>query len=242
MLRSLNEAIADTLPKRAVEEAAKRLGVWSQGGFDVDSEEDLVVVLDAAVHDYAVAGTNAVARYAARRDATRPADATIVLDAMRDAYPALLEIVERVEGVGVRAYDVLADREELIVDPGLAKHAEEGTYFVTRLLSFEGMTTTTGAASGLVSSIAAIIAEAPPLPRFTQHAKYRSGIMTHLYRLALATPEAARVMLTNLALTDNRDPFSLTIANHLLRRVALDGQQRVREMSPVLRTRTREDR
>jgi hypothetical protein len=66
--------------------------------------------------------------------------------------------------------------------------------------------------------------------------------MTHLYRLALATPEAARVMLTNLALADNKDPFSLTIANHLLRKVAMDGQQRLRAMSPVLRTRTPEDR
>lgn len=108
--RALNEKIVATLPRRAIEETARRLGLWSQGRLLLDYEEDVGVLYDAAIYDYSASGVNAVSRYAARRDAQRSTDETLLLRAMSNAYVTVVELVESIAGVGARVYDVLADR------------------------------------------------------------------------------------------------------------------------------------
>ena len=90
----------ETLSRRAIEESAKRLGLFANGRLALEYDEDVAVLYDAAIYDHSVAGVSAAQRQFARTDVVRTRDESLVLRAMLDAYPTLLEVIEPMAGYG----------------------------------------------------------------------------------------------------------------------------------------------
>lgn len=184
--RRLNEQMLETLSRRALEETAKRLGLFAKDRIALEHEEDVAVLYDAALHDHAVSGVTAVARAFARTDVPRTRDESLVLRGMLDAYPTLLEVNEPIAGLGAAVVDVLADRELDLADRELSERGARGDHLVARVFTVEGITMTTGAAMLLDHRAAQLVAEAPPMPARGRHSRYRAAVATNLYRLALS--------------------------------------------------------
>ena len=71
--------------------------------------------MDTAIYDYYPTGNkNAVARYAAQHDVA--GDEKTVLDAMQRARFTLIELGERVDGIGVQVHDIVFDARFLLAD------------------------------------------------------------------------------------------------------------------------------
>jgi hypothetical protein len=142
--RALNLTLTNALSKKAILESAERLGLVRRGRVIADSQLDLDLVMDTAVYDYYPSGNeNAVARYAGRHELT--GDAKTVLDAMLRARFTLVELGERVKGVGVQARDVVFAESFFLADVALSRTGVPGLVLATRLLSFESFRMTTGA-------------------------------------------------------------------------------------------------
>jgi hypothetical protein len=198
--RRLNDQLIETLSRRAIEESAKRLGLFANGRLALEYDEDVAVLYDAAIYDHSVAGVSAVSRLFARTDVVRTRDESLVLRAMLDAYPTLLEVVEPISGYGAVVFDVLADREEELADIELSESGEPGDHLVARLLTVDDVTMTTGAAMLLDTRAAQMIAQAPPLPASGRHPRYRAVVATNLYRLALSDGEDASELFVAMAM------------------------------------------
>jgi hypothetical protein len=139
--RSLNRALSKTLSRKAIETSAMRLGFFNDGVLIADTESDLDLVNDVAIYDYYPSGDkNAVARYGAQHKVE--GDTALVLDAMRRAQFTLIELGERVDGVGLHVHDLVADDRFFLADVGLSQTGVPGLILATRILKFDSFAMT----------------------------------------------------------------------------------------------------
>jgi len=144
--RELNNRIFETLSREAIEQTARRLGMWRDGTLVLETQDEMSVLMDHAIHGYFEDGRNAVDRYVEAHPPQPASDEAAVLWAARQAFFAIPKVEEVVPGVGVWARDLLRDERFLLVDMGLSQSAVEGGVLATRLLPFERFVMTSGAA------------------------------------------------------------------------------------------------
>jgi hypothetical protein len=206
--RALNVDLSKTLSRKAIEETARRLGLWEAGRIVFEDEEEVQVLNDSALYDYFPRGKNAVERYAARGLYESSTIEHVVLEAMTKARVELVELVALVPDVGVQARDLLFGGELLLADIGLSQTAEEGIVLAPRLLDFPSFSMTTGVAHVFERSLAALIARSfrDTLLRGVAAAaldsRTRSRIGWLLLHLASLDPEDARNQLAAMTAFD----------------------------------------
>ena len=205
--RALNGDITKTLSRRAIEETARRLGLWEAGRI-VFEDEDVQLLNDSAIYDYFPSGKNAVERYAARSLYDQSATEHVVLDAMTKARVTLVELGVLVPGVGVQARDLLFGGELLLADIGLSQTADEGIVLVTRLVDFPSFSMTTGIAQVFEPGLAALVARSfrgtmlRGVAASALDSRTRSRIGWLLFHLASLDPEDARNQLAAMTAFD----------------------------------------
>lgn len=144
--RALNEKLVTMLPKQAISDSARKLGLWRDGGIWVEHDDDLAVLTDFAVYDYRLrGGTNAVERLWKQQGTSAGTPSHAVLEAMQHARFTVLQITELVPGVGVTVDDVLYGGDHFLADVGLSDTAEPGVAIGTRVLTLPDFCMTTGA-------------------------------------------------------------------------------------------------
>jgi hypothetical protein len=142
----LNNRLVQTLPRRALDEGGKKLGILKKNTLILDSEDEIAVLMDYCLHDVRSHGLNAIERYLAESPPPDGSDEHIILEAKRRAHFTLVVVESAEPGVGVYARDLFCDEEIFLVDIGFSLTAAAGMILATRLMTADGITMTTGAA------------------------------------------------------------------------------------------------
>ncbi|MHC4173997.1 MAG: SEC-C metal-binding domain-containing protein [Planctomycetota bacterium] len=144
--RSLHNAFLSYLPKKGLKECAKKLGISKSGVFVFQEQHEADVLIDYCIYDYHEGGENAVSRYVMENPPTPDSDEHVVLKAMLESHYSLIQVEDIVEGVGIRAHDLLNNRRFFLVDIGFSQTAGEGVVIAARIIPFEDFVMTSGAA------------------------------------------------------------------------------------------------
>ena len=155
----LNNALLKLVPRKAIEIAGRKLGLWQDGVLVFDIEEHSCVLMDYAIHDCFQDGRNAVERYLVRQPPGAGTDTQAVLEGMRRAFFSIFRVEKVVSGVGAHVLDILGDRRYFLADVGIGGSAYEALTLVSRVLPFEDFIMTSGAALPADEEAVASIAE-----------------------------------------------------------------------------------
>ncbi len=117
----------------ALREHAKQLGMLVGTTIVADSEEEMTLVFDLAMHSARPGRSRAIDRYA--RAAALPAGSieAQVLEAKRRARFSLWRVERRHDVAGLVVTDLIGKRETWLIDEGLTLSAEPGMAFASRL-------------------------------------------------------------------------------------------------------------
>lgn len=140
-----NGPLLEYVSKKTFDVCGKKLGVLEGNTLVLDDMDQIGAVMDYCIYDYREGGRNAVEQYIADTRLSPDSDESVVVKAMSEAFYTLVQVAEVVPGVGVRAKDLLNDREYLLIDMGFGKTATEDIVIATRLLAFEDFVMTSGA-------------------------------------------------------------------------------------------------
>jgi hypothetical protein len=140
-----NEVLPEYLSKRAFQTGGKKLGISQQGTLVFDSENEVGVLMDYCLHEDRERGANAVQRYMADVRLDADSDEYAVVKAMSRSFHTVAQVMEVLPGVGVRAIDLFAGCEYLLVDMGFSKTAVKGIVIATRVYPYDDFVTTSGA-------------------------------------------------------------------------------------------------
>ena len=121
------------LARPAILERARHLGLSYGGTLVAESEEEMTLVFDLAVHTARPGRSRAIDRYA-RAAALRPgSDEAHALEALCGARFSIWRILPRHDVVGLVVEDLLRDSEAWLVDEALTVSAPPGLTFAGRL-------------------------------------------------------------------------------------------------------------
>ncbi len=202
--RALNRRLTTMVPRAAIEDCARSLGLWEEGTLAFEEEDDVAVLMDFAIYDYRIrGGTNAVERLVKQAEWAPGSEEQRILDAMLRARFTVLRVLSLVPDVGVQMQDLLYEREFLLADVGLSTTATEGQHIAARVLEFPEFQMTTGAAVPLDAELAGSVVDnlrkafpeglATMLPHFKTGD--RAKLTAYLIRIALADPDDVKQAL-----------------------------------------------
>lgn len=128
-----HHAALDHLARPAIMERAKHLGLSHGGTILAESEEEMTLVFDLAVHTARRGRSRAIDRYAKAAAPWVGSDETHALKAICDARFSIWRIVRRHEVAGLIVHDSMRDREAWLVDEALTASAAPELTFASRL-------------------------------------------------------------------------------------------------------------
>lgn len=121
--RTLHQEIIETLPKNAVLEIGKRLGIVRGRTVMLDSEDMLSVIMDCCLYDLMEDGKNAISRYLESHFGQASPDERELLQASCLAQYRIVFPLSRVEGAGVYFKDLFTNEELFVMDIGMSQNA-----------------------------------------------------------------------------------------------------------------------
>ena len=143
--RKLNDAMVQRLPKDALNEGGRKLGMLRNGIFVFDDELDTAVLMDYCLYHVRRNGRNMVEQYCRDNPPVPGTDEWACLHAMQHAIHSLFYVDQIEPGVALVLVDLATDERFLLVDIGLSQSATPGILILTRLLLYEDFATTGGA-------------------------------------------------------------------------------------------------
>ncbi len=144
---AVNTRLVESLNKDDIGAAAAALGILHGKHIDLETEDELSVVMDYAIHNLFHDGRNAVDRLLENNLFAEDSPEFRLLEAMQKSHFTLFDVTLPIPGFGVRGLDGPAKTPITIVDVGFSTTAEPGLVLATRLFSpGEGWWMTTGAA------------------------------------------------------------------------------------------------
>lgn len=203
--KGLHDELVDRLTPAALEEAARRLGMWERGRLSTSDESELGLVVDVALFDCFADGQNAVERYQAARKLAPETERGKVLDALSHARLTLLELGAVEPGLGVHAKDLLWGAAFLLCDVALASDPDRDPVIAARVVTFPELSATTGLAMGFDREVAHDLARAfathpsASKPWTAWSTTERAEIATRILRQAQLEPSEARAAVVTPA-------------------------------------------
>jgi len=150
----------------AIVESARRLGLVQGEQIVLDSEDELTLVSDVAIHTAPPGRSRVIDRYA---NAVRPAigsEEASVLAAMQNARFGILVSPRKHPAAGLILTDFIRKTEVWLMDEGLEASLPEGAALATRYFTTEPFVMTAGVALPMsLRSALAVFAAAPQLGR-----------------------------------------------------------------------------
>jgi hypothetical protein len=142
--RRFNDGLLQLIPRSAVMEQAKKLGLLCARILVLDSMDQMAFLFDLAIYTAPPDRTRAIDRFA--RSARFPPDSeeARVLDSMRKARFTACMVKRRHEIAGLVMGDVLRQTEFWLVDEGLEGTLADGDTIVTRVFTPDAFSVTCG--------------------------------------------------------------------------------------------------
>ena len=145
---AVNTRLVQSLSGEEMRDAASALGILhGKNELVLQTEDELSVMMDYAIHNLFRDGKNAVDRLLETNPFPQDSPEQRLLRAMQQSHFTLFETTETVPGLGVRGLDGPEKTPIVIVDIGFSQTAHSGALLATRIFSpEEGWWMTTGAA------------------------------------------------------------------------------------------------
>jgi hypothetical protein len=124
--------ILNFLPRDAVLQQARRLGLAHGRTFVLDDMDELTLAFDLAIYGAPVGRSRAIDRYARSARFPDGSDEAISLEAKRNARFAILIVQDRHPAAGLLVIDSVRETELWLMDEGLEQSMSEGDMFATR--------------------------------------------------------------------------------------------------------------
>jgi hypothetical protein len=161
-----NSAVMKFLSDDAIVSLGRRLGMAHGKTLIADSEDELHLVFDLAIHTALKDRSRAIDRYAAAAQLVPESDESLVLEAMRRARFSIIRLVRRHPVAGLIVKDVFRNDDIWLVDEGLEASFAEGVGLAARLFMPESFAMTAGViVPASRESIAAALDDTPLLKR-----------------------------------------------------------------------------
>lgn len=140
----LNDKVIKTLPKDAVLETGRRLGILQGRALALGSHDEMNVVMDCCLHDLMQDGKNAMEWYLENHSSLASPDERELLEAFRLAQYRIVFPLSRVEGAGVYFKDLFTQDELFVMDIGMSQNSLNIAY-ATRTIPLGAFWMTGGA-------------------------------------------------------------------------------------------------
>jgi len=128
-----HSAALDCLTRPAILEHAKHLGLAYGQTLVAESEEEMTLIFDLAIHTAKPGRSRAIDRYAKAAALSSDSGAAHMLEAMCGARFSIWRIEHHHETAGAVVADVLRDNETWLVDEALTVSGQPGLTFASRL-------------------------------------------------------------------------------------------------------------
>lgn len=141
----MTKVMQASLGRDALDRSAKLLGISSGGVFVFDSEEEMAVLFDFALHDYRVGGKNAIQLYAESKGPASEVEREL-LAGHTAAFTSLFKVVStsKVENALILR-DLLKDGDDVkLTDINLSGTALPGFLLFLRLVPLRDLNITSG--------------------------------------------------------------------------------------------------
>ncbi|MFM8330123.1 MAG: hypothetical protein ACKN9T_00355 [Candidatus Methylumidiphilus sp.] len=132
--RELHTDLAKQLPKPAVQECGKKIGIFKAGTLILNNDDEIGILFDYALHHYYRAGKNTIQRYF---DNTQPPDGSMdktLMRALLESWYSVFRVVDVHPRQGVSLLDLVSGKTFDLVDLGLGDTATLGGILVGRIL------------------------------------------------------------------------------------------------------------
>jgi hypothetical protein len=151
--RELNNKLVKQLPKAAIEECGKKLGMLKKKSLVLGNQDELSVLMDYCVYHYRRNGINVVSRFLSMSPPVEGSIEMTLLKAMQQAHYSLFAVKSATAERGLEMIDLLRDEEIFLVDLSMSRSAYPGFVFGGHVLPMPGYFMTSGAFLPIPGSI-----------------------------------------------------------------------------------------
>lgn len=141
---ALNTALAKQVPKAAVPECGKKLGLVKAGTLIFNNEDEVGILYDYCFHHYRRAGKNVIERYLEQSPPAAASDDMVLLQAMLKSRYSLFRVEEINPHLGASLRDLLTDEVFDLMDVGLSETGSAGIILAGRILPTEDLHMSSG--------------------------------------------------------------------------------------------------
>jgi hypothetical protein len=140
----VNQELVNKLPKKALEECGKKLGILKGKTFYLD-ENDSGIFIDYCLHHFRINKANVIDRELAITSLDKDSIEFDILESMAMAYYSVFFVKQVFEGKGILVVDLLYQDELFVIDVGMAQTGMENFIFSGHLVPFKDFYITSGA-------------------------------------------------------------------------------------------------
>ncbi len=134
--RDLNMILVKQLPKAAVAECGKKLGIYKAGTLILNNDDEIAILFDYCLYHYRRGGKNVIERYLDNSPPPSDSMEMTLLQAMQASFYSIFKVVEIHPKQGASIKDLLSQKVINLFDIGLSETGYLGLHITGRLLPF----------------------------------------------------------------------------------------------------------
>lgn len=141
MGRDLQVRMIKELPKPALPECAKKLGLVKSGTLIINQDDEIAIAYDYCLHHFRRAGKNLIER---TRENTPDAQEVAWLEALTHARFSVFMVESITPHRGARLVDLIHEEPIDLIDLGLASTGQAGLILLGRIVTYDGFQLSSG--------------------------------------------------------------------------------------------------
>ena len=192
--RELNLTLVKQLPKVAVPECGKKLGLYKAGTLILNNDDEIAILYDYCLYHYRRGGKNAIERYMNNSPPEPDSTEMAILVAMMASYHSTFKVIDIHPHLGVSLQDFLSNNIINLIDISLSETGFPGLVVTGRILPFVDFHMSSGTLIPLPESVyqEKII---PIIQKFTRNDEAGTKAKLSVGLEAALTAELIRVSL-----------------------------------------------
>jgi hypothetical protein len=209
--RDLNLTLVKQLPKAAVAECGKKLGLFKAGTLILNNEDEIAILYDYGLHHYRRDHKNVIERYLEHSPPAPDSLELTLLQAMLHARFSVFRVQEIKPRQGALLLDLVQGEPVELVDRALSETGTAGTILVGRLLPLGDFYMSSGTLiplpeevyeDKLVPIVRKFTPDSSPDSRATRSAAQEAAYVAQLIRVSLHEGGMDNVFYTDMESVD----------------------------------------
>ena len=142
--RKLNLTLIKQLPKAAVPECGKKLGISKAGTLIINNDDEIAILYDYCLHHYRRGGKNTIERYLENSPPPPDSVEMSILQAMLASHYSAFKVITIRSNQGAELQDLISGQVLSLIDISLSETGFPGLCLTGRILPFAGFHMSSG--------------------------------------------------------------------------------------------------